>query len=145
MIRRPRSLPTGSLSPLASKSDALPLSALGAVQRMISHNAVAPQRLPSVTSQLIARAQSPTADEPSLLKVLQTHKLMEAANEGEAEAARVKAFLAETQASVPELKQRVALWQTLRKQDALAAVSSGDARLYFTPNDVNLTIESKEA
>ena len=31
------------------------------------------------------------------------------------------------------------------KQDALAAVSSGDARLYFTPNDVNLTIESKEA
>ena len=80
-----------------------------------------------------------------LLKVLQTHKLMEAANEGEAEAARVKAFLAETQASVPELKQRVALWQTLRKQDALAAVSSGDARLYFTPNDVNLTIESKEA
>ena len=80
-----------------------------------------------------------------LLKVLQTHKLMEATNEGEAEAARVKAFLAETQASVPELKQRVALWQTLRKQDALAAVSSGDARLYFTPNDVNLTIESKEA
>ncbi len=42
------------------------------------------------------------------------------------------------------MKQRVALWQTLRKQDALAAVSSGDARLYFTPNDVNLTIESKE-
>ena len=79
-----------------------------------------------------------------LLKVLQTHKLMEAANEGEAEAARVKAFLAETHVSVPDLKQRVALWQTLRKQDALAAVSSGDARLYFTPNDVNLTIESKE-
>ena len=57
---------------LASKSDALPLAALGAVQRMISHNAVAPQRLPTVTSQLIARAQLPAADEPSLLKVLQT-------------------------------------------------------------------------
>ena len=57
---------------LASKSDALPLSALGAVQRMISHNEVAPQRLPSVTSQLIARAQMPTGDESSLLKVLQT-------------------------------------------------------------------------
>ena len=57
---------------LASKSDALPLSALGAVQRMISHNAVAPQRLPTVTSQLIARAQLPSADESSLLKVLQT-------------------------------------------------------------------------
>merc|ERR1712146_180901 len=44
-----------------------------------------------------------------LLKVLQTHKLMEASNEGEAEAARVKAFLAETQASVPDLKERVGL------------------------------------
>lgn len=57
---------------LASKSDALPLSALGAVQRMISHAAIAPQRLPTVTSQLIARAQQPTADESSLLKILQT-------------------------------------------------------------------------
>jgi len=57
---------------LASKSDSLPLSALGAVQRMISHDAIAPQRLPSVTLQLIARAQLPSADESSLLKVLQT-------------------------------------------------------------------------
>merc|ERR1712022_111535 len=79
-----------------------------------------------------------------LLKVLQTHKLMEARNEGEAEAARVKAFLAETAASVPDLKARIALWQTLRKQDALEAVSSGPARLYFTPNDVNLSIETRE-
>ena len=57
---------------LASKSEGLPLAALGSVQRMISHNAVAPQRLPTITSQLIARAQLPSADEPSLLKVLQT-------------------------------------------------------------------------
>jgi len=57
---------------LASKSDTLPELALKAVQRMISHNAVAPQRLPAVVSQLIARAQSPSADEPSLLRVLQT-------------------------------------------------------------------------
>merc|ERR1711988_1552085 len=79
-----------------------------------------------------------------LLKVLQTHKLMEAANEGEAEAARVKAFLAEMHGSVPDLKERIALWKTLRKQDALAAAASGDARLYFPPNDVNLSIETKD-
>merc|ERR1739848_535960 len=72
-----------------------------------------------------------------LLKVLQSHKLMEAANEGEAEAERVKAFLDATAASVPSLSERVGLWHVLRKQDALAAVSSGPARLYFTPNDVN--------
>ena len=36
------------------------------------------------------------------------------------------------------------LWNVLRKQDALQAVSSGPSRLYFTPNDVNLTIESND-
>ena len=79
-----------------------------------------------------------------LLKVLQTHKLMEARNDGEAEAERVKAFLTQTEASVPPLDARMRLWNVLRKQDALQAVSSGPARLYFTPNDVNLTIESKD-
>jgi len=79
-----------------------------------------------------------------LLKVLQQHKLMEAKNEGEAEAERVRSFLAATEAPVPSLENRMSLWNVLRKRDALEAVSSGPARLYFTPNDVNLTIESKE-
>merc|ERR1711977_756634 len=80
-----------------------------------------------------------------LLQVLQSHKLMEARNEGEAEAERVKAFLDSTEKAVPALDARVGLWNVLRKQDALQAVSSGPARLYFTPNDVNLSIETKEA
>ena len=80
-----------------------------------------------------------------LLKVLQNHKLMEAQNEGEAEAERVKAFLTATEGAVTNLDTRVGLWNVLRKQDALKAVSSGPARLYFTPSDVNLSIETKEA
>merc|ERR1719201_2859293 len=80
-----------------------------------------------------------------LLKVLQNHKLMEAQNEGEAEAERVKAFLTATEGAVTNLDTRVGLWNVLRKQDALKAVSSGPARLYFTPPDVNLSIETKEA
>merc|ERR1711871_264750 len=80
-----------------------------------------------------------------LLKGRQTHKLMEAKNDGEAEAERVRAFLAQTEQSVPSLDARVSLWGTLRKQDALKAVASGPARLYYTPNDVDLTIESREA
>merc|ERR1719446_963688 len=80
-----------------------------------------------------------------LLQVLQAHKLMEARNDGEAEAERVRAFLGKTEESVPGPEARIGLWNVLRKQDALQAVSSGPARLYFTPNDVNLTIESKEA
>merc|ERR1711988_1351187 len=80
-----------------------------------------------------------------LLKVLQNHKLMEAQNEGEAEAERVKAFLESTASAVPALDARVGLWNVLRKNDALEAVSSGPARLYFTPSDVNLSIETKDA
>lgn len=80
-----------------------------------------------------------------LLKVLQTHKLMEATNDGEAEAERVRAFLSATEGAVPDLNTRVSLWQVLRKHDALQAVSSGPARLYFTPSDVNLSIETKES
>merc|ERR1719482_1712452 len=80
-----------------------------------------------------------------LLKVLQSHKLMEAKNEGEAEAERVKAFLESTASAVPALDARVGLWNVLRKQDALQAVSSGPAHLYFTPNDINLSIETKES
>ena len=56
---------------LACKSEALPLCALSAVQRMISHSAVAPVHLPAIASQLIARAQMPSEDS-MLLKVLQT-------------------------------------------------------------------------
>merc|ERR1712146_686774 len=56
-----------------------------------------------------------------LLKVLQSHKLTEARNEGEAE--RVKAFLKSTSDEVPALDARVGLWNVLRKQDALQAVS----------------------
>jgi len=69
---------------------------------------------------------------------------MEAKNDGEAEAERVRAFLAQTAEAVPNLEARVGLWNVLRKHDALQAVSSGPAHLYFTPSDVNLTIESKE-
>merc|ERR1719271_2011288 len=44
-----------------------------------------------------------------LLKVKQSHKLIEARN---------------------------GLWSTLRKQDAIQAVASGPAQLYYTPKDV---------
>jgi len=62
--------------------------------------------------------------------------------EGEAEANRVRAFfdgLGE-QLSPPE---KASLFNTLRKGDALEKLSQGTAQLYFTPADVNLTIESE--
>jgi len=45
----------------------------------------------------------------------------------------VKAFLEHIKEDVPNLHERVALWQTLRKGDMLEMVGKGDAKLFFTP------------
>eukprot|EP00980_Cylindrotheca_fusiformis_P014294 scaffold3791_cov137-Cylindrotheca_fusiformis.AAC.21 len=66
--------------------------------------------------------------------------------EGMAEAERVKSFLMDLATSFPNMEEatKVGMWNTLRKEDALKAVSQGNARLYFTPRDANLSIESHD-
>jgi hypothetical protein len=38
---------------------------------------------------------------------------------------------------------KVALFNTLRKQEAIEALSAGSAQIYFTPADIDLSIETK--
>merc|ERR1719277_1115630 len=64
-----------------------------------------------------------------LLKIQHEHSTDEAEVTGRAEAARITAFM-------NGLKDAVAMWQALRKNEALATVAQGNASLYFTPNDV---------
>lgn len=61
---------------------------------------------------------------------------------GIGEAEKIKTFLQELEKDVPKLDQRVALWQTLRKNDALETVGKGDAKLFFTPDGCSLKIET---
>ena len=42
-----------------------------------------------------------------------------------------------------DVEKRIALWNVLRKKDALQEVCKNGARLYYTPNDVNLSIEDR--
>merc|ERR1712071_751924 len=56
---------------------------------------------------------------------------------------KVKRFLKELEADVPEMDKRISLWNVLRKREALHEVSSGNASLFFTPNDVDLTIKAE--
>merc|ERR1712070_682121 len=63
-------------------------------------------------------------------------------SEGKAEAERVKAFIEGLQDTMPDLAERIQVWRVLRKGDALDSISNGKASLYFTPSDVNLSIES---
>lgn len=75
-----------------------------------------------------------------LMEVRRAVQQAEARIVGGAEGERVRALLDSLGADLtPEAK--LAIFQTLRKQDALTALSNGNARLYFTPEDVDLRIE----
>jgi len=78
-----------------------------------------------------------------LLEIQHQHSKDEAKVQGSAEADRIAAFVKGLDKDVPILQDRIAMWQTLRKTDALSAVAQGGASLYYTPNDVNLSIETK--
>merc|ERR1712032_1769787 len=78
-----------------------------------------------------------------LLTIQQSHLLDEARAAGSADAERAAQFLRSLEDVVPECKERVAMWNTLRKGEALGTLAAGKAHLYFTPSDVNLSIEDR--
>merc|ERR1711920_918160 len=77
-----------------------------------------------------------------LLKIQHEHSRDESEVAGRAGAARIAAFMSGLETSVPKHEDRVAMWQVLRKSDALSVVSQGGASLFYTPNDVNLSIDT---
>jgi regulator of protease activity HflC (stomatin/prohibitin superfamily) len=77
-----------------------------------------------------------------LLDIQHQHSLTESVAQGKAEAQRVASFMESLQKQLPELSDRVSVWQTLRKKETLAAVSQGGASLYYTPSDVDLSINT---
>jgi len=78
-----------------------------------------------------------------LLQIQHEHSKDEAEVMGRSEAARISAFMDGLRESVPKPDDRVSMWQILRKTEALSVVSQGKANLYYTPNDVNLSIETR--
>lgn len=76
-----------------------------------------------------------------LLELRRQHAQTEGTIAGEAEALRINAFLLGL-GDLLTTAEKLAIFNTLRKQDALTALSQGKAQLYFTPADVDLTIRS---
>merc|ERR1712045_542512 len=74
-----------------------------------------------------------------LLEIQRENEHAEAQVTGTAEAERVTTFLEGLEKQVPNLEDRIRMWQVLRKTEALSVVSQGGASLYFTPNDVDLS------
>merc|ERR1719491_2903775 len=81
----------------------------------------------------------------ALLEIQQQHQQGEARAAGAAEAERVAAFVQGLEGVVPKQEDRMHMWQTLRKTDALSVVSKGGGQLYYTPSDVNLSIRTETA
>jgi len=78
-----------------------------------------------------------------LLEIQHRHAEQEAQVSGAAEANRVAAFMQGLAETVPTHEDRLTVWQTLRKNDALSVVSAGGGNLYYTPNDVDLSIRTE--
>jgi len=78
-----------------------------------------------------------------LLKIQQKHSQEDAKVAGAAEADRVAAFIDGLKTSVPNLPDRVNMWQVLRKTDALTVVAEGGGNFYYTPSDVDLSIRTE--
>lgn len=77
-----------------------------------------------------------------LLDIQHEHSKNEAQVGGQSEAERSAAFLKCLEKEVPKLEDRMHMWQVLRKTDALSVISTGGASLFYTPNDVNLSIKT---
>ncbi len=106
---------------------------LNRLQKQESENEV---RLRQIEGQIEAERRR-----TELLALQREGQRMEALAKGEAEAERVRAFF-EGLANLPDA-ERLEIYRLLRKQDVLQAVSGGKAQIFFTPADVNLSIESK--
>jgi hypothetical protein len=106
---------------------------LNRLQKQESENEVTMRRLQGEIEVENARGD--------LLATRRDHARTEALTLGEAEADKVRAFLDQLPDGLSQ-DDKVALFNTLRKQDMLDVLSKGQAHLYFTPADVNLSIET---
>jgi hypothetical protein len=79
----------------------------------------------------------------ALLSIKHEHAEAEAQVTGRAEANRVAAFVTGLEGKVPDLEDRIRLWEVLRKNEALSSISEGGASLYYTPKDVDLSITTE--
>lgn len=78
-----------------------------------------------------------------LLKIQHQHSKEESEIKGRSEAMRIAAFMDGLKSSVTKTEDRADMWQVLRKIEAFDEVSKSNSTLYFTPKDVDLSIETR--
>ncbi|MDP6354966.1 MAG: hypothetical protein QF473_07695, partial [Planctomycetota bacterium] len=106
---------------------------LNQVQKQESENEV---KLKEITGEIEAERMK-----SKLLEMQKKNRHAEASIEGEVEAMRVSKFFDEVTERIPR-EERVDVFNLLRKKDILAELSQGNAQLFYTPSDVDLTLET---
>merc|ERR1712139_38027 len=76
------------------------------------------------------------------LKIKQQHQKDKAKMEGDAEALKAAAFLNGLK-MVPDLTEKLGMWESLRRVDAISTVATGDSKLYYTANDMDLSMNGR--
>lgn len=76
-----------------------------------------------------------------LIEIKHKHSLLEATINGECEAQKLSSFLDLIKDRTSK-EEKLNIFNTLRKNDALEILSSGNAQLFFTPSDIDLKIEA---
>jgi regulator of protease activity HflC (stomatin/prohibitin superfamily) len=77
-----------------------------------------------------------------LLEIKKANALKEAESSGEAEAAKVATFFDKLAGTVKE-KEKLAIFNTLKKVEYIDKLGNSKASMFFTPQDVDLRIEAK--
>jgi len=77
-----------------------------------------------------------------LIRIKKSHTITESRIEGQAEAEKVNAFIAQLAGdnNVVSKEKAVELYTMLRKVDCINLMSQGKSTMYVTPNDVNLSV-----
>eukprot|EP00299_Pterocystis_sp_00344_P017537 c8786_g1_i1.p1 GENE.c8786_g1_i1~~c8786_g1_i1.p1 ORF type:complete len:473 (+),score=138.88 c8786_g1_i1:115-1533(+) len=108
------------------------------LNQMVKQEAVAEIKLKEIASAIEVEKQR-----GQLLEVQKAHTQTEAEMAGKAEAQRVRAFfdgLGDLQ-----LQEKIDLLHLLKRNEALSELSHGNAQVFFTPQQCNLTIENRPA
>jgi len=77
-----------------------------------------------------------------LLRIRHAHKKAEALMEGEARSDNVRAFLKGLEGASVPFSTQFDMWESLKKVEAIKKLSQTGAQMYFTPKDLNLSMES---
>jgi len=75
-----------------------------------------------------------------LLSIQHRHAQLQAEVAGSAESEKTRAFMEGLEKEVPRLEDRFALWEALRKTEALSVLAEGGTSFFYTPKDVDLSI-----